>query len=71
MSISIEEIRRILGSGAEGKTDEQLEQMRDGLEDVARDMYDHLVKQSQAVERLRWSGHAHENGIEDDREPEQ
>ncbi len=46
MAVSIEECRQILGASAEGKTDEQIERLRDELVVVANDMYDHLVRQT-------------------------
>lgn len=50
MTISIEEMRRILGPDADQKTDEQLERLRDGLIAIANETYDSLT-QATAVDR--------------------
>jgi hypothetical protein len=42
MTISIEVCRTFLGTLAEGKTDSQVEAIRDELEVVANQMFDHL-----------------------------
>ena len=44
--VSIDECRNILGSAAEGKTDEQIEHLRDELALIAADMYDHLARKT-------------------------
>jgi hypothetical protein len=42
--MTIEEVRRILGREADGKTDEQLERLRDGLVVLANETYDSLTR---------------------------
>jgi hypothetical protein len=44
IAISISECRRILGSAADGKTDEQIECLCDGLVVVANEAYDSLTR---------------------------
>lgn len=50
MAISVGECRRILGAAADGKTDEQIERLRDGLVAVANEAYDSLT-QTVAIDR--------------------
>jgi hypothetical protein len=44
VAISTSECRRILGAAADGKTDEQIERLRDGLAAVANEAYDSLTQ---------------------------
>jgi hypothetical protein len=87
--VSIEECRRILGSSADGKTDAQIEVLRDELTVIANQMFDHLQSKvrvdrelieasavelpglpatseeqlkREAIDRIRWIAHDHENG---------
>lgn len=60
--ISVEECRRILGSEAEGYSDERIERLRDALEGVAEVMYDEIKRQAQSdPEAVRWASYAFEN----------
>jgi limonene-1,2-epoxide hydrolase len=78
MAMTIDECRTFLGTLADGKTDAQVETLRDELTVVANQMFDHLqskVRGEQemiaaseddmkqaALDRIRWIAHAHENG---------
>jgi len=63
MTLSIERCRELLGPEAEGKTDEQLEALRDRLEDAAGRYYDAIQEAwKRDPESVRWAVHAHETG---------
>jgi hypothetical protein len=89
--MTIEECRALLGTLADGKTDAQVEVLRDELTVVANQMFDHLQSKVRvereaiadaavdlpglsagtedqlkrdALERVRWTAYAHENGID-------
>jgi hypothetical protein len=40
--LTVDQCRKLLGDAANGKTDEQIERLRDELSTVANQMYDHL-----------------------------
>ena len=44
MTVPIDEVRKILGASAEGRTDADLERLRDGLVAIAHETYDALTK---------------------------
>jgi hypothetical protein len=65
--LSVEECRRILGSEAEGWSNERIEHLRDRLEALAHELYPVIGKRAaEDLEGLRWAAYAHRHGIEDD-----
>jgi len=60
--LTIEECRAILGASAAGHTDDQIEQLRNSLEDIAGVMYDKIVADANKdLDRVRWAAYAFEN----------
>jgi hypothetical protein len=63
MTVSIERIRELLGPTANGATDEQLEQLREGLTSVASHLFDDIrEKWKEDPEIVRWLSYAAETG---------
>lgn len=55
MAISIERVRELLGSEAEGKTDEQVAALRDSLTGAAERYYDDIQRAwKHDPEAVRW-----------------
>jgi hypothetical protein len=60
--LTIEECRSILGADAEGRSDEEIERLRDALEGAAVVMYDEVAQKAQAdPEGVRWMAYAFDN----------
>ena len=60
--ITIDECRAILGADAEGRSDKEIERLRDSLEDAAVLMYDEVARQAKAdPESMRWAVYAFDN----------
>lgn len=60
--LTVQECRKILGRSATGHSDEQVERLRDSLEDIASLMYDHIAQQAQEdPESVRWLAYGFEN----------
>jgi len=63
MPISVEQIRELLGAEAEGKSDEQLETLRDRLESAVGKYYDDVQDAwKRDPEAVRWLVHVHQTG---------
>lgn len=63
MTLPLERIRTLLGAEAEGKSDEQLEQLRNSLEAAAGTFHDEIqAAWKRDPESVRWLVHAHETG---------
>ena len=63
MAISIERIRELLGPEAEGKSDEQLEALRDRLQFAVGRYYDAIQEAwKRDPDAVRWLVHAHQTG---------
>ena len=66
MPLSIQRVREILGTKANGKTDEQLRQLAEDLDAVAVQFYDDIqAAYKRDPEGARWLIHAHETGATD------
>jgi hypothetical protein len=67
MTIPIERVRALLGPEAEGKSDEQLQTLAEGLEAVASRFFDKVLEAwRRDPESVRWLVHAQQTGeIED------
>jgi len=57
--LTVAECRAFLGESAAGKSDAELEELRDDLERVADSIYTDLTRQQ--AERVRWAAYAQEN----------
>lgn len=63
MAISIERVRELLGAEAEGKTDEQIAQLRDSLSGAAERYYDTIQEQwRRDPDVVRWLVHSVQTG---------
>jgi hypothetical protein len=63
MALSIERVANLLGPDADGKTPEQLEQLRDELEAAAGAFYDEIeAAWKRDPEFVRWIVYAHQTG---------
>ena len=62
-SVSVRSARRILGSSADGKTDAEIEVMRDNLENTADILYTQMIEAGRnGLEMQRWLSHFRETG---------
>ncbi len=69
MTLPIERIRTLLGPEANGKTDEQLQTLAEGLEAVAGRFYDEVqTAWKRDPESVRWLVHASQTGESEDEE---
>lgn len=67
MALSVAQCRAILGEDADGKTDEQIENLRGSTAAIANELYNQLQADWKAdPEAFRWSAYAHENGEGDE-----
>jgi uncharacterized protein YukE len=63
MTIPIERIRELLGSDADGKTDEQIAQLRDSLIGAAERYYEAVQEQwRRDPEAVRWLAYSAQTG---------
>lgn len=63
MTLSVSQCRELLGAEATGKSDAQIESMRDSLAFLANGLYDQLQADWKAnPESVRWLAHAHDTG---------
>jgi len=63
MAVPIERVRSLLGPAAEGKTDEQLAELRDNLESAAGAFYEEIqTAWKRDPESVRWLVHAQQTG---------
>ena len=59
---TVQECRDILGGAAAGRSDEQVERLRDSLTEIASMMYDEVARQAEnEPESVRWAAYAYEN----------
>lgn len=62
MALSVAKCREILGVEAEGKTDEQLERVRDSIAVLANHLYDQVQADWKVdPESVRWLAYAREH----------
>ncbi len=69
MTIPIERVRTLLGSEAQGKTDDQLQRLADDLGNAASAFYDEVQSAwKRDPESVRWLVHASQTGEVEDAE---
>lgn len=63
--LTVQECRDILGVEAEGKTNDQIERLRDSIAALANTMYDQIQTEWKAnPDRVLWNADAHQHGID-------
>lgn len=67
MALSVAQCREILGTEAVGKSDEQIESLRDSVAALANNLYDQMQSDWKAnSESVRWSAYEHDGVDEPD-----